>query len=89
MLQRIQTLYLTLAAGCAGGLHFLFPLWTPTSGMTFYAQDDMVYLALFFTSALLSLIAIIKSSLLNGSGLAIGIQLLEEWILKERHIERL
>ena len=60
MLQRIQTLYLILAAGCTGGLHFLFPLWTSATGITFYAQDNMVYLALFFSSTLLSLIAIVK-----------------------------
>lgn len=60
MLQRIQTLYLIIAAGCAGGLHFLFPLWTPASGFTFYAQDDTIYLAMFLSSALLSLISISK-----------------------------
>lgn len=58
MIQRIQTLYLLLAAGISAGLIFVFHLWTTNEGVKFHAQDDMVYLGLFLGSAVLSLISI-------------------------------
>ncbi len=58
MLQRIQTIYLLIAAGISAGLIFVFDLWTTNEGISFIAKDDMLYLGLFSGSALLSLIAI-------------------------------
>ena len=58
MLQRIQTIYLLVAAGISAGLIFLFDLWTTVEGVSFFAKDDVLYLSLFCGSALFSLIAI-------------------------------
>src|SRR5690606_15366991 len=58
MLQRIQTVYLLLAAIASGGLIFVFHLWTTGTDGLFYAKDNMYYLALFLGSAALSLITI-------------------------------
>jgi len=58
MLQRIQTIYLLVAAGISGGLIFLFFLWTTKAEVEFFAQDDLIYLSMFLGSATLSLIAI-------------------------------
>jgi hypothetical protein len=58
MIQRIQTLYLILAAGISAGLIFVFHLWTNTEGAKVFAFDDYLYLGLFTGSALLSLISI-------------------------------
>ena len=58
MLQRIQTVYLLLAAGISAGLIFVFHLWTNAEKLPVFAQDNYVYLGLFIGSALLSLISI-------------------------------
>lgn len=58
MLQRIQTIYLLLAAILSGGLVFVLHLWTTADGLPVYAKDDLLYLALFLGSAVLSLISI-------------------------------
>jgi len=58
MLQRIQTIYLLIAAGISAGLIFVFDLWTTNEGVSFFAKEDMSYLGLFCGSALLSLITI-------------------------------
>ncbi|MCK7591361.1 DUF4293 domain-containing protein [Subsaxibacter sp. CAU 1640] len=58
MLQRIQTVYLLLAAISSGGLIFVFHLWTTNADAMVYAKDNMYYLALFLGSAALSLISI-------------------------------
>ncbi|MBC3844997.1 DUF4293 domain-containing protein [Winogradskyella echinorum] len=58
MIQRIQTLYLILAAGISAGLIFVFHLWTNTEGAKVFALDNYMYLSLFMGSALLSLISI-------------------------------
>ena len=58
MLQRIQTVYLLIAAIFSCGLIFVFHLWTNTSDVMVYAKDEMLYLAMFFGSAALSLISI-------------------------------
>ncbi|MBJ7881024.1 DUF4293 domain-containing protein [Gelidibacter salicanalis] len=58
MLQRIQTVYLLIAAICSCGLIFVFHLWTNTHEVLVYAKDEMLYLAMFFGSAALSLISI-------------------------------
>ena len=58
MIQRIQTIYLVLAAAVSAGLIFVFHLWTTTEDVLVYAKDEMLYLGLFLGSALLSLVAI-------------------------------
>jgi len=58
MIQRIQTLYLILAAGISAGLIFVFHLWTNNEEVKVFALDDYLYLGLFLGSALLSLISI-------------------------------
>jgi len=58
MIQRIQTLYLFLAAVISGGLIFVFHLWTNNEGAEVFAQVNYMYLALFLGSALLSLVSI-------------------------------
>jgi len=58
MIQRIQTIYLLLAAIVSAGLIFVFYLWTNNEDVPVFAMDDYLYLGLFFGSALLSLISI-------------------------------
>lgn len=58
MLQRIQTVYLLIAALFSCGLIFVFYLWTNAQDVPVYAKDNMTYLAMFFGSAALSLISI-------------------------------
>jgi hypothetical protein len=60
MIQRIQTLYLVLAAAISAGLIFVFDLFTNTESVLVYAKDDYLYLGLFLGSAFLSLISIFK-----------------------------
>ncbi|SDS07633.1 DUF4293 domain-containing protein [Winogradskyella sediminis] len=60
MIQRIQTLYLFLAAVISAGLIFVFHLWTNNEGVKIYALDNYLYLGLFLGSALLSLISIFR-----------------------------
>jgi len=58
MIQRIQTVYLLLAAGISAGLIFMFHLWTNSEDVKVYALDNFLYLGMFLGSALLSLISI-------------------------------
>lgn len=58
MIQRIQSVYLFLAAAVSGALPFIVSIYTLASGKIVNAVDDMLYLILFVTSALLALIAI-------------------------------
>ena len=58
MLQRIQTIYLFVAAIISAGLIFVFNLWMTKSEVSFFAKDDMLYLSMFLGSAALSLVAI-------------------------------
>lgn len=58
MLQRIQSIYLLLAAINSGGLIFLFSLWENSIGEPVYVQDEMMVFLMFLTSALLSLVSI-------------------------------
>jgi hypothetical protein len=58
MLQRIQTLYLLLAAGISAGLIFVFHLWVTNEGVMVFAVDSMLHLSLFLASAVLSIISI-------------------------------
>ena len=58
MLQRIQTIYLLVAAIISAGLIFVFYLWTTKAEVSFFAKDDMLYLVIFLGSAALSLASI-------------------------------
>ena len=58
MLQRIQTVYLLIAAIASGGLIFVFHLWTTKDGVQLFAQQELLYFCLFLGTALLSLISI-------------------------------
>ncbi|WP_299336133.1 DUF4293 domain-containing protein [uncultured Psychroserpens sp.] len=58
MIQRIQTIYLLLAAAVSAGLIFVVHLWVNNDDMLVYAKDEYLYLGLFLGSALLSLISI-------------------------------
>ncbi|SHJ03090.1 DUF4293 domain-containing protein [Algibacter luteus] len=58
MLQRIQTVYLLLAAGVSAGLTFVFHIWITEQDVVVYAKDELLYFALFLGSAILSIVAI-------------------------------
>ena len=58
MLQRIQTVYLLIAAIVSAGLIFVFHLWITKEGVQLFAQNELLYFGLFLGSALLSLISI-------------------------------
>ncbi|TBN00444.1 DUF4293 family protein [Hyunsoonleella flava] len=58
MLQRIQTVYLLLAAASALGLIFVFHLWITNEGTTVFAKDKLPFFAAFLASGALSLITI-------------------------------
>jgi len=58
MLQRIQTVYLLIAAVLSGGLIFVFHLWTTDTDVLVYAKDNVSYFAMFLGSAALSLISL-------------------------------
>ena len=63
MLQRIQTIYLILAAVITGVLPFIFPLWKEQVGteiVDFYFIKEMSYVALFGLSTALSVVSIIS-----------------------------
>lgn len=58
MIQRIQTIYLLLAAVVSGGLTFVFHLWTNFNDALVFAKDNALYFGLFIASAALSLLSI-------------------------------
>ena len=58
MLQRIQTVYLLIAAIVSLGLIFVFVLWQSEEGSAVYAQDQLTIFIMFIASGLLSLISI-------------------------------
>lgn len=58
MLQRIQSVYLLLAAANSLGLIFVFHLWITNEGNIVYAQDKILYFVAFITSSVLSIITI-------------------------------
>jgi hypothetical protein len=60
MLQRIQTVYLLIAAIISSGLIFVLHLWVTNDDVVVYAKDNLLYLGLFLGSALLSIITIFK-----------------------------
>ncbi|MGJ5642036.1 DUF4293 domain-containing protein [Formosa sp. S-31] len=58
MIQRIQTIYLILAALVSCGLIYVFNLWKNAEDALVFAADNILYLALFLGSGLLSLVTI-------------------------------
>lgn len=62
MIQRIQTVYLLLAAAVSGGLIFVFNLWTTVEEVKFFAIDNNIYFGMFIGSAVLSFITIFMYS---------------------------
>ena len=61
MLQRIQTVYLLIAAVITGALPFVFPLWKQQLGseiVDFYFMMEMSYVSLFGLSTTLSIVSI-------------------------------
>ena len=58
MLQRIQTIYLFLAALVSAGFIFIFELYTDETGAAVYAEDILWVFSLFLLSAVLSLVTI-------------------------------
>jgi ABC-type polysaccharide transport system permease subunit len=55
MIQRIQSVYLALAAIVAGSLPFVFDLWKTTENATVFAIDKQYLLVGFLISAVMSL----------------------------------
>ncbi|MBU2950101.1 DUF4293 domain-containing protein [Tamlana agarivorans] len=60
MIQRIQTIYLILAAIVSGGLIFAFELWTTPEGVKVYANNTTYEYIAFLTSALFSIVSILR-----------------------------
>lgn len=60
MLQRIQTIYLLLAAGVSAGLIFVFHLWITDTGEKVFASDNNYVYGAFLVSALYSIISIFR-----------------------------
>ncbi len=58
MLQRIQTLYLLVAAAISAGLYMYVPYGIDVNGVALYVKEIPFLLGMFMGSALLSLIAI-------------------------------
>lgn len=58
MIQRIQSVYLLLAAIVAGALPFVVSIFTLASGEVVSAVDDMMFLIPFIVSAVLAVVAI-------------------------------
>ncbi|TYB79449.1 DUF4293 domain-containing protein [Bizionia myxarmorum] len=58
MLQRIQTVFLLLAAIVSGGLIFVFDLWTTPEGVKVFAMDVNYVFAMFLISAVVSVLSI-------------------------------
>ena len=58
MLQRIQTIYLFIAALISGVLIFFVSLWSDNAGESVFVEDVLLAMGLFLGSAALSLISI-------------------------------
>ncbi len=58
MIQRIQSIYLFIAAVISGGLQFVFHLWENMKGALVFAKDHMLYFGLFIASAILAFVTI-------------------------------
>ena len=60
MLQRIQTIYLLLAAGVSAGLIYVFEIWSTSPDVKVFADDINYVFAAFLTSAFFSIITITR-----------------------------
>lgn len=60
MLQRIQTIYLLIAAGVSAGLIYVFELWVTSNNVVVFASDINYVFAAFLASAFLSIVAIFR-----------------------------
>jgi hypothetical protein len=60
MIQRIQTIYLTLAFVVAGILPFLFPLWSMSDGKEYFFMQNQVYVILLGLSTTLTVVSIVS-----------------------------
>ena len=60
MLQRIQTIYLLLAAIVSAGLIYVFDLWTNNEGVEVFADDVNYVFSAFLVSAFFSIVAIFR-----------------------------
>ena len=60
MLQRIQTIYLLLAAATSVGLIYVFELWVTSDDIKVFAADNIYIFSAFLVSALLSIISIFR-----------------------------
>jgi len=60
MFQRIQTIYLLMAAGVSAGLIYVFELWLNSEDVKVFADDINYVFAAFLASALLSIITIFR-----------------------------
>jgi ABC-type polysaccharide transport system permease subunit len=63
MLQRIQTIYLILAAVITGVLPFVFPLWREQIGtetLDFYFMKEISYVVLFALSTTLTVVSVMS-----------------------------
>ena len=60
MIQRIQSIYMTISLIVTGILPFLFHLWKLENGNEFYFMQNMLYTVLFGLSTTLSVIALLS-----------------------------
>ncbi|GAA3653452.1 DUF4293 domain-containing protein [Flavivirga jejuensis] len=60
MLQRIQTIYLLMAAGVSAGLIYVVELWVLSDGTKVFADDHNYVFAAFLTSAFCSIVTIFR-----------------------------
>lgn len=60
MIQRIQSIYMTISLIVTGILPFLFHLWKLENGNEFYFMQNMLYTVLFGLSTTLSLMALLS-----------------------------
>ena len=60
MIQRIQSIYMTISLIVTGILPFLFHLWKLENGNEFYFMQNMLYTVLFGLSTTLSLIVLLS-----------------------------
>jgi len=60
MIQRIQSIYLILAAVCAGALPFVFHLWKINGTEVVYFMSNILYTILFGLSTSLSLLSLLS-----------------------------
>ncbi|MCL6294494.1 DUF4293 domain-containing protein [Jejuia spongiicola] len=60
MLQRIQTIYLLIAAGVSAGLIYVFELWITSDDLKVFAADINYVFAGFLTSAFFSIVTIFR-----------------------------